>query len=306
MLSAAHGDASRACMPWCRPRTARPRGGAGHDGDRHWRAGRSCGGRDNDPCTRRADDQPARPVRGARGAPGDLPGRVRGAGDGRLVVELDDPHDALPTGATVVTPAFEGSTVPDGLPVRVVQHTAVGGARAWCTAPAVAVDLVQVIVDAPAHPSTIGGGAVTRRADALPAPPRPGSGDHASGDGAGAGGSADARRPAGRGATGRTVGAHRHPSAVARIGLAAKGRTGGIAGFGAGVVLDLLAGLASPGGVHAFVGLAVGTVAGVARPRVLGPVVGGVTVGGSTVGSAPRSPWRCRASQRRRRWCQST
>lgn len=73
-------------------------------------------------------------------------------------------------------------------------------------------------------------------------------------------------------------------SAVAGIGLAAKGRTGAITGFGAGVVLDLLAGPASPGGVHAFVGLAVGTVANVARPRVLGPVGGGVTVGGSTVG----------------------
>jgi rod shape-determining protein MreC len=111
-----------------------------------------------------------------RVVPGDLPGRLWGAGDGRLVVELDDPSGALPTGARVVTRAFEGSTVPDGLPVGVVQDDAVDG-QSHTVRPQVraeALDLVQVVVDAPAQPSTLIGGAVTAGADALPAPPRPG------------------------------------------------------------------------------------------------------------------------------------
>ena len=73
-------------------------------------------------------------------------------------------------------------------------------------------------------------------------------------------------------------------SVVAAVALGIGGSTGAIAGFGAGVVLDLLAGPASPGGVHALVGLAVGTCAGVARPRVLGPVGSGVAIGAPAVG----------------------
>lgn len=73
-------------------------------------------------------------------------------------------------------------------------------------------------------------------------------------------------------------------SVVAGIGLATKGRTGAFVGFGAGVVFDLLAGPASPGGVHALVGLAVGSVVGVARPRVRRPVSGGVVVGAAAAG----------------------
>lgn len=111
-----------------------------------------------------------------RVVPGGLPGRLRGAGDGRLVVELDDPHGAVPTGATVVTRAFEGSAVPDGLPVGAVQDDVSDG-RSRAVRPQVsasALDLVQVVVDAPAQPSTLVGGAVTTGASTLPAPPRPG------------------------------------------------------------------------------------------------------------------------------------
>lgn len=111
-----------------------------------------------------------------RVVPGDLPGRLRGVGDGGLVVELDDPHGALPGGATIVTRAFEGSAVPDGLPVGTV-----GGTEADSASRAVrphvraaALSLVQVIVDASAEPSTLVGRAVTSDVDVLPAPPRPG------------------------------------------------------------------------------------------------------------------------------------
>lgn len=73
---------------------------------------------------------------------------------------------------------------------------------------------------------------------------------------------------------------------VAGIALAMGGSVGAIAGFGAGVVLDLLAGPASPGGVHAIVGLALGSCAGAVRPRLLGPVGGGVAVGAPAVAVA--------------------
>lgn len=74
-------------------------------------------------------------------------------------------------------------------------------------------------------------------------------------------------------------------SVVAAVALGIGRSTGAGAGFGAGVVLDLLAGPASPGGVHALVGLAVGTCAGMPRPRVLGPVGSGVAVGAPAVGA---------------------
>lgn len=108
--------------------------------------------------------------------PGDLSGRLRGAGDGRLIVELDDPQGAVPADATVVTRAFEGSAVPDGLPVGAVQEGATD-LRSRAVRPQVqasALDLVQVVLDAPAQPSTVAGGAATTGVTALPAPPRPG------------------------------------------------------------------------------------------------------------------------------------
>lgn len=74
-------------------------------------------------------------------------------------------------------------------------------------------------------------------------------------------------------------------SVVAAVALGVGRSAGAIAGFGAGVVLDLLAGPASPGGVHALVGLAVGTFAGAVRPRVLGPVGRGIAVGAPAVGT---------------------
>ena len=111
-----------------------------------------------------------------RVVPGDLPGRLRGAGDGRLIVELDDPQGAVPADATVVTRAFEGSAVPDGLPVGAL-HDDASDRRSRPVRPQVrvtALDLVQVILDVPAQPSTVVGDAVTTGATTLPAPPRPG------------------------------------------------------------------------------------------------------------------------------------
>jgi rod shape-determining protein MreD len=70
---------------------------------------------------------------------------------------------------------------------------------------------------------------------------------------------------------------------VAGIALGAPGSVGAIAGFGAGVVLDLLAGPASPGGVHALVGLTVGSCVGAVRPRLLGPIGSGLLIGAPVV-----------------------
>ena len=87
-------------------------------------------------------------------ADGHHPGRLRGRGDGALQLELDDPHAALAAGAAVVTRAFEGSTVPDGLPIGTM--AAEGGAgRSRLVRPAVdrgRLDLVQVPT-APAQPA---------------------------------------------------------------------------------------------------------------------------------------------------------
>lgn len=111
-----------------------------------------------------------------RVVPGDLPGRLRGAGGGRMIVELDDPRGALPTGAEVVTRTFEGSAVPDGVPVGVVQDGA-SDRRSRPVRPhvhAAALHLVQVIVDARTQPSDVVGEAVPTDAAPLPRPPRPG------------------------------------------------------------------------------------------------------------------------------------
>lgn len=113
-----------------------------------------------------------------RVVPGGLPGRLRGAGAGRAVVELDEPGGTPPPGAAVVTRTFAGSAVPDGLVVGTLQDAATDG-RSRAVDPQVqgaAVGLVQVVLDAPAQPSTLAGTALPTRAAPLPAPPRPGEG----------------------------------------------------------------------------------------------------------------------------------
>ena len=102
------------------------------------------------------------------------PGRLRGRGDGGLELELNDLHAAVPAGAAVVTRAFQGSTVPDGLPIGIVE-AADGVDRHRPVRPAVNVttlDVVQVVT-APAQPSELpAGDPVT--ATPLPPPPRAG------------------------------------------------------------------------------------------------------------------------------------
>jgi rod shape-determining protein MreC len=102
------------------------------------------------------------------------PGRLRGRGDGGLELELNDPHAAVPAGAAVVTRAFQGSTVPDGLPIGIVE-AADGVDRHRAVRPAVNVttlDVVQVVT-APAQPSELpAGDPVT--ATPLPPPPHDG------------------------------------------------------------------------------------------------------------------------------------
>jgi rod shape-determining protein MreC len=102
------------------------------------------------------------------------PGRLRGRGDGGLELELNDPHAAVPAGAAVVTRAFQGSTVPDGLPIGIVE-AADGVDRHRAVRPAVNVttlDVVQVVT-APAQPSELPAGDPAT-ATPLPPPPRAG------------------------------------------------------------------------------------------------------------------------------------
>lgn len=73
---------------------------------------------------------------------------------------------------------------------------------------------------------------------------------------------------------------------VAAVGLAAGRSAGAVLGFVTGVVFDLLAGPASPGGVHALVGMAVGSGAALARPRLLGDVSAAAVVGPLLVAAA--------------------
>jgi rod shape-determining protein MreC len=99
------------------------------------------------------------------GAP---PGRLWG-GRSLLRLEVNDPHRAVRPGAPVVTRAFEGSPVPDGLPIgRVMSDPAHG--RYLDVRPLVdttSLSLVQVIVGAPDHPTTDAIGS------AGPSPPLP-------------------------------------------------------------------------------------------------------------------------------------
>jgi rod shape-determining protein MreC len=102
------------------------------------------------------------------------PGRLRGRGDGGLELELNDPHADVPAGAAVVTRAFEGSTVPDGLPVGTVGVT--HGVNRYRpvrpTVDATTLDVVQVIT-ARAQPSELPTGDPATTTP-LPPPPRPG------------------------------------------------------------------------------------------------------------------------------------
>jgi rod shape-determining protein MreC len=102
------------------------------------------------------------------------PGRLRGRGDGGLELELNDPHADLPAGAAEGTRAFEGSTVPDGLPIGIVE-AADGVDRHRPVLPAVDVmtlDVVQVVT-AQAQPSELPAGDPAT-ATPLPPPPRAG------------------------------------------------------------------------------------------------------------------------------------
>lgn len=107
------------------------------------------------------------------------------SGRGRNPLQLritDDPEDDIPEGARVVTRAFQGTSIPDGIPVGVVAAAAPGqleSARFVAVRPFVdhqRLDTVLVVLDAPEVPIGAGtAGAVTEDAD--------GGGDEAEGDG---------------------------------------------------------------------------------------------------------------------------
>jgi rod shape-determining protein MreC len=81
-------------------------------------------------------------------------GRLRGDGE-TARLELDDPRAPVAAGAAVVTRSFEGSAVPDGVPVGVIVDAA-GTSRQRTLVPTVdraGLDLVAVVTGAPAHPA---------------------------------------------------------------------------------------------------------------------------------------------------------
>lgn len=101
-------------------------------------------------------------------------GRLRGRGDGVLQLELDEPHADVPAGAAVVTRAYEGSAVPDGLPIGTIAPSDRND-RYRLVDPAMrrsALDLVQVVT-APAQPRRLPSSDVPT-ATPLPPPPHPG------------------------------------------------------------------------------------------------------------------------------------
>lgn len=104
---------------------------------------------------------------------GRQPGRLSGRGDGEVQLELNDPHAAVPVGSAVVTRAFEGSTVPDGLLIGTVAADGAGNRYRPVrpAAGAASLDFVQV-VNAPAQPSDLPS-AERPTAVPLPPPPRP-------------------------------------------------------------------------------------------------------------------------------------
>lgn len=99
---------------------------------------------------------------------GSRSGRLRGGGDGMLRLELTDTRRSARAGAAVVTRTYEGSWIPDGLPVGMVV-AGDDGDRDLLVRPITRleqVDLVQVLID--------GGAAALRSDGALPPPPGPG------------------------------------------------------------------------------------------------------------------------------------
>ena len=107
---------------------------------------------------------------------GGVPGRLRGGGDGLLHLERNDPRAVAEIGASVVTRTYEGSWIPDGLPVGTVVAGRDSG-QDILVRPVVRladVDLVQVVVDGAAPPDMWSGDRTTDVDADLPAPPRPG------------------------------------------------------------------------------------------------------------------------------------
>lgn len=105
---------------------------------------------------------------------GSSPGRLWG-GRGLLRLELDDPQRTVRPGSVVVTRAFEGSAIPDGLPIGTVL-AAPAPDRYLDVRPlvdTVALSQVQVLIAAPGHPTVDTIGTVGGPQPSLPPPPRP-------------------------------------------------------------------------------------------------------------------------------------
>lgn len=100
-----------------------------------------------------------------RVVPSGQTGRMRGQGARPFQLELQDPQAVVAVGSEVVTRTFEGSTIPDGLPVGVVTDPGdAGSERLLSVRPYTdfrRIDLVHVVLDAPDQPSELPSGTGT-------------------------------------------------------------------------------------------------------------------------------------------------
>jgi rod shape-determining protein MreC len=106
-------------------------------------------------------------------------GFLRGRGSRPFQLEIADPEAEVPGDAEVVTLAFQGTTIPDGIPVGTVEgplgRPGVGGARYLAVRPYVdfaRLNVVQVILDGPVYPADLPADELIEPGD-LPRPPPP-------------------------------------------------------------------------------------------------------------------------------------
>lgn len=105
-------------------------------------------------------------------------GLLTGRGPRPFRLEVINPEAEVIPGSEVVTRAFRGSAIPDGIPIGVVEDgpdTEVTGGRFLAVRPYVdftRLQHVQVILDAPAQPADLGPDEVLHD-PALPRPPAP-------------------------------------------------------------------------------------------------------------------------------------
>lgn len=85
-------------------------------------------------------------------------GLLTGRGSRPFQVEVLNPEAEIEAGAQVVTRVFQGTTIPDGIPIGEVERPRSGGSRFLSVRPYVdftRLHLVQIVLDAPVAPTNL-------------------------------------------------------------------------------------------------------------------------------------------------------